>query len=238
MGDVRGEHRFLAAQLASAGYRAVSLDVRGHGESSPRWPDYTVGAVGADLAALIRHLDGGPAVIVGASMAAGAAVCAAAEAPELVRGLVLIAPFVRGGGGWAGKLLFSLIAARPWGPALWQNYYTSLYPSRKPADFSVYRAALRTNLAEPGRLEALRAMLTASKAASEQRLERLKTPTLVLMGSKDPDFKDQAGEAAWVAQALNGRSVMIPGAGHYPQAEMPEISGPLVVEFIAALGGR
>ena len=34
------------------------------------------------MVALIRHLDAGPAVIVGESMAAGAAIWAAAEAPE------------------------------------------------------------------------------------------------------------------------------------------------------------
>ena len=34
MGDVRGEYRFLAPRLAQAGYRVVTMDVRGHGESS------------------------------------------------------------------------------------------------------------------------------------------------------------------------------------------------------------
>jgi pimeloyl-ACP methyl ester carboxylesterase len=234
MGDLRAEYRFLLPRLAAAGYRAVSLDVRGHGQSSPRWPDYSVGAIGADLVEVIRSL-GGPAVIMGTSMAAGAAVWAAAEAPERVRGLLLIGPFVRGGGGWANRLLFSALAARPWGPALWQRYYTSLYPTCKPADFAAYSAALRANLGEAGRLEALREMLTASKAASEQRLGRVKAPVRVLMGSKDPDFKDPAAEAEWVAQALRGSRAMIAGAGHYPHAEMPEITAPLVLSFLNEL---
>src|ERR671923_247479 len=37
MGDVRGEYRFLIPQLVAAGYRAVSMDVRGLGETSAAW---------------------------------------------------------------------------------------------------------------------------------------------------------------------------------------------------------
>ena len=38
MGDMRQEYRFLAPLLVEAGYRVVTLDVRGHGESSVKWP--------------------------------------------------------------------------------------------------------------------------------------------------------------------------------------------------------
>ena len=92
MGDVRAEYRFLAPKLASAGYRVVTMDVRGHGETSTAWDDFSVAGVGSDILALIRQLNAGPAVIVGESMAAGAAVWAAAEAPELVAGLILTGP--------------------------------------------------------------------------------------------------------------------------------------------------
>ena len=232
MGDLRGEYRFLVPQLASAGYRVISMDVRGHGETSVGWEDHSVGAIGSDLIALIRSLDAGPATIVGASMAAGAAVWAAAEAPELVKGLVLIGPFVRGEGSWQTRLLFSALFTRPWGPAVWQRYYTTLYPTRKPADFLQYVAALRANLAEPGRMEALHQMMIASKAASEERLPHVKAPTLVIMGSKDPDFKDPEAEAQWVAKSLNARVEMVKDAGHYPHAEMPEAAVPLVLSFL------
>ncbi len=234
MGDVRGEYRFLAPLLAAAGMRVVSMDVRGHGETSPDWPDYSVGSIGSDMLALIRELDAGPAVILGTSMAAGAAVWAAAEAPGLVSGLVLISPFVRGGGDWMGRVL-ALAFSGPWGPALWQRYYTSLYPSRKPADFGSYSAALRANLGEPGRAAALGSMLKASKIASEQSLGRVSAKTLVLMGSKDPDFKDPEAEAQWVAGKLCASYTMLPGAGHYPHAEMPEAAAPLVISFIKSL---
>jgi pimeloyl-ACP methyl ester carboxylesterase len=153
----------------------------------------------------------------------------------LIAGLVLIGPFVRGSASGLSKLFYSALFARPWGPAFWSIYYATLYPSHKPADFADYRAALRANLTEAGRLEALKQMMLASKAASEARLPQVASPTLVLMGTKDPDFKDPQAEARAVADSLNGSYTMIEGAGHYPHAEMPEITGPLVLAFLQTL---
>ena len=62
MGDLREEYRFLTPQLTQAGYRAVAVDLRGHGESSVPWAAYDVPAVGGDLLALIQHLNTGPCV--------------------------------------------------------------------------------------------------------------------------------------------------------------------------------
>ena len=235
MGDVRGEYRFLIPQLVEAGYRVVSMDVRGLGETSVEWEDYTVAGVGADIVALIRDLEAGPAIVVGTSMAAGAAVWAAAEAPELIRGMILVGAFVRGDGNWFLETLFSVMFARPWGPSMWVKYFSTLFPSRKPDDFAEYAAALRANLKEPGRQETLLAMIRASKRASEDRIPQVKQPVLVLMGSKDPDFKAPETEAKWVAEHLNGTYTMIEGAGHYPHAEMPEITAPLMLEFMRSL---
>ncbi len=151
MGDVRGEYRLLAPHLLNAGYRVVTLDVRGHGESGVKWDDFSVGAVGSDILALIRHLNVGPAIVVGDSMAAGAAIWAAAEAPDAVAALVLLGPVVRGRpAAWQRNLLFPLLFARPWGPAMWKRFYATLYPSQKPADFAEYSAALAANLSPAG----------------------------------------------------------------------------------------
>jgi len=235
LGDVRGEYRFLIPQLVSSGYRVVSMDPRGLGETSVEWSDYSVAGIGKDMLALIRELNAGPAVIIGTSMAAGAAVWAAAEAPDLLRGLIMVGPFVRGDGNWLLETLFSLMLARPWGPSMWIKYYSSLYPTHKPADFAEYSEALLKNLKERGRLESVIHMLRASKRASEERIPKVNMPTLVIMGSKDPDFKDPEAEAKWVAENLKGTYRMIEKAGHYPHAEMPEGTGPLMLDFIQSL---
>jgi pimeloyl-ACP methyl ester carboxylesterase len=231
MGGVRAEYRFLAPRLVAAGYRVVTLDVRGHGETSVRWPDYSSAGVGADILKLARALDAGPATIIGTSMAAGAAVWAATEEPERVARLVLIGPFVRDtGNSWLASLAAAAFRG-PWGAGLWTSYYRRLYPSVKPADFEAYVAALKANLREPGRLATLRAMLLAPKA-DEARLARVVAPTLVLMGTRDPDFPDPAQEAALVAERTRGTAQMIAGAGHYPQAEMPDITSEQVITFL------
>jgi pimeloyl-ACP methyl ester carboxylesterase len=235
MGDLRGEFRFMRPQLEAAGYRVVTMDVRGHGETSTSWQDYSVAGVGADIVALLRRLDAGPAVIAGSSMAAGAAVWAAVEAPELVSGLVLLGPAVHGEINWGYRLALDVLLARLWGASAWLMYYKRLFPTRKPADLAEYSAGLKRNLSQPGRLEALHAMMAASKSASESRLTRVSIPSISIMGSKDPDFKDPTAEVKWVAGQLKGSYRIIDGAGHYPQTEMPEMTGPIVLEFLKTL---
>ena len=244
LGDVRAEYRFLAAKLVEAGYRAVTMDLRGHGRSSTGWPDHGCAAIGSDVVALVAHLDAGPAVLIGTSMGAGAVASAAAEAPEMTAALVLIGPFVRTIPpksrlkGILQKAMIRIALAGPWAPGVWGSYYVSLYPTAKPADLDDYRSALVKNLGEPGRLAALKAMLAAGRDDIEPRLSEVRAPTLVVMGSKDPDFADPAAEAETVARLLRGTVTMIEGAGHYPHAEMPETTASAVLAFLGREGAR
>ncbi len=113
------------------------------------------------------HLDAGPVAIVAASKAGGAATWAAAHDHDLVDRLVLIDPFVRShGDDRMLRALMRVLLARPWGPAMWTMYFPKFYPSHKPDDFAAYRAALKANLREPGRMEALQAMMNDSDDAT------------------------------------------------------------------------
>src|SRR5271169_2933943 len=94
MGDLRRSYRFLAPLLRGAGYRVACTDLRGHGDSDTTFASYGDVETADDVIALIDEL-GGPAVVVGNSMGAGAATLVAAQRPELVAGLVLVGPFVR-----------------------------------------------------------------------------------------------------------------------------------------------
>src|ERR1017187_7506758 len=96
MGDLRAAYRFLAPALHEAGYRVACTDLRGHGDSDHTFSCYGDVETAGDILALIEEL-GGPAVVAGNSMGAGAAALSAALQPELVSGLVLIGPFVRNG---------------------------------------------------------------------------------------------------------------------------------------------
>ena len=238
MGDLRSEYRFLRPLLVDAGYRVVTMDVRGHGETSTNWDDVSVAGVGEDILALVRELQAGPAIVVGTSMGAGAAIWSAVESPDLIRGIILVDPFVDGEGNPFLALLFRVMFARPWGPSLWVKYYQALYPTRKPADFAEYSSALRANLTQRGRHEALMQMLRASKKASGDRIPRLNTPALVMMGSKDPDFKNPELEAKRVTGMVCSEYVMIENAGHYPHAEFPEETARPMISFMDTLEKR
>jgi pimeloyl-ACP methyl ester carboxylesterase len=242
LGDLRQEYRFLAAALLQQGFRAVAMDLRGHGDSDTTFADFSPEAIGRDIVALIHELGATTAFVVGTSMAAGSAVWAAAEEPSSIAGLVLIAPFVRDVVSHAQqrlyRVLFRVLLARPWGVAFWMRYWTTLFPSRKPDDFDSYAAHLRESLEDPSRFEALRRMvLGASRGDIEARLERVRSPALVMMGRLDRDFADPAAEARLVAERLHGTVEMIDGAGHYPHVEFPERAARRVVAFLRGVSG-
>jgi N-formylmaleamate deformylase len=80
-------------------YNCFILDVRGRGLSeSGAHLDYGVDACANDVAAFIRGMHTGPAVVVGHSMGARIALRMAARDPELVRALVLVDPPTDGPG--------------------------------------------------------------------------------------------------------------------------------------------
>jgi pimeloyl-ACP methyl ester carboxylesterase len=232
MGDLRAAYRFLAPMLRNTGYRVACTDLRGHGDSDTTFTSYGDVETGSDVIALIEEL-GGPAVIAGNSMAAGSAVFAAAERPDLVSGLVLIGPFVRNGKvSTLQRLLLRVAMARAWAPTSWKAYMPKLYAGQRPADFDNYRARVVAQLRRPGYAKAFSLTTRTSHDESETRLTAVSAPTLVLMGEKDPDFPDPKAEADWIGDTLSAEVVMVPDAGHYPQSQRPDITTDAVLRFL------
>jgi pimeloyl-ACP methyl ester carboxylesterase len=233
MGELRSTYRFLTPALVAAGYSVATSDLRGHGDSDTTFASYGDADTAGDIAALVREL-GERAVVVGSSMAAGAAVIVAAEHPELVSGLVLVGPFVRNpAAGRALTLMFRIMMARPWVAAAWTAYMPTLYAGAKPADFAEYRAEAIRAMKRPGYSRAFSLTTRTDHAPAEALLSAVSAPTLVVMGEKDPDFPDQRGEAEWVGHALHGDVVMVPDAGHYPHSQQPELTASAIVEFLS-----
>ena len=134
---------------------------------------------------------------------------------------------------WYGRAAMALAFAGPWRVPLWLRYWDSLFLARTPPDQAAYRLALGADLRQPGRMDALDAMLHLSKAGTAEILGQVRRPTLVVMGSRDPDFDDPAGEAAWIARRTGARVRMIAQAGHYPHEEMAGQVAPAIVSFLA-----
>lgn len=83
-GGGQTRHSWGAAQreLAASGYRAVTFDARGHGESA--WDpqgDYTLAAFADDLRRLVGHFSR-PAALIGASLGGHAAAYAVTQPPR------------------------------------------------------------------------------------------------------------------------------------------------------------
>jgi pimeloyl-ACP methyl ester carboxylesterase len=233
MGDVRAQFRFLVEPLVAAGHRVVLMDLRGLGESDATFQEHSAAATGQDLVALLDELDARDAVVLGNSMAAASAVWAAAERPQRVGRLVLLGPFVRDVPlPFYMPPLMDVLFNGPWGRAAWLAYYKSLYPTQKPADMDAYVDTLRTNLGERGRMDVMRAQLHATKARAEARIPEVTQPVLVVMGDRDPDFKDPRAEADLVAGLLKGRVHMVAGAGHYPHVEFAQDTARAIAAFL------
>lgn len=85
-----------ARRVAEAGYRGVTVDLRGHGDSG--WAadgDYLLDAFGRDVEALIRHFER-PMALVGASRGGQAALVGASRCPGAVSLVMLadVSPFI------------------------------------------------------------------------------------------------------------------------------------------------
>jgi pimeloyl-ACP methyl ester carboxylesterase len=238
MGDLRASYRHLVPGLVAAGYRVVTTDLRGHGDSATTFSGYGDEETADDIAALLDHL-GSPAVVVGNSMGASAAILAAARRPELVTGLVLLGPFGRNPKmSPVVKLLMRAATAAPWVTTTWKAYLPSLYAGAKPADQAEYVGSLIAALRRPGYAAAFSRTTRLSHTAVEQALPAVRVPSLVLMGELDPDFPDPRAEAEWLAGALGGTATMVPDAGHYPQSQRADLVVPAVVEFLTATAPR
>src|SRR3954463_16601636 len=87
-------HESLAQSLAARGQRVVTLDLLGHGESdrpTDKWR-YSMPAFGAQVVALLDHLDEPEAVVMGTSLGANVALEVAAQSPGRLRGMVVEMP--------------------------------------------------------------------------------------------------------------------------------------------------
>ncbi|MER7441636.1 alpha/beta fold hydrolase [Micromonospora avicenniae] len=245
MGDSREAYRFVTPRLVAAGYRVVAVDLRGCGESSAQWPSYSRTDIAGDLLAVIRHL-GGPAVLVGHSISGGAATIAAAQAPDLITGIVELGPFTRKQSIKLGDLrvgryrngMLRLLGAGLLGSAsLWRSYLDIAYPGKKPVDWTARTARIDAMMREPGRMKAMQKMGQSTPVDAGAQLGNVRCPVLIVEGSLDPDWADPRAEGEAIVAALPaglGRLEMIEGAGHYPHVQYPDEVTSLLLTFLQA----
>jgi pimeloyl-ACP methyl ester carboxylesterase len=235
MGDLRTTYRFLAPALVDAGYRVANLDLRGHGDSDATFSSYDDEALASDAIALIEEL-GGPAYIVGNSMGGAAAAIVAGDRPDLVWGLVLLGAFLREPPvSRFMKALTRVLLWPPWARLAWKSYLPKLYAGTKPTDFAAHRDSMIDAMRAPGKTKAFSITTRTSHRPVEERLSRIKAPSLFVMGSVDPDFRDPKSEAKWAESVIGSEVLMVDGVGHYPQSQAPDVVSAAVIRFLRRL---
>ncbi|MBT3150019.1 alpha/beta hydrolase [Streptomyces sp. CHD11] len=246
MGDSRAAYRFVLPRLVAAGYLVVAVDLRGCGESSAQWPSCSRTDIAGDLLAVIRHIDSGPAVLVGHSISGGAATIAAAQDAGLVKGIIELCPFTRAQSIKLGDLrsksyrtgAFRLLGAGLFGSvALWFRYLDHAYPGSKPADWTDRLARIKAMLGEPGRMRAMQKMGRSAPTDAGAQLGNVRCPALIVQGSLDPDWVDPRAEGEAIVAAMPagvGELAVVEGAGHYPHDQCPEETVSLMLAFLEA----
>ncbi len=103
----------LAPALADAGYRVITVDMLGHGDSGPvrDMTEHSMTFYGQDVIALLDHLKIDEAVVGGTSLGANVSLEVAVSAPKRVRALLVEMPVLENGLAGAGALFVPLALA-------------------------------------------------------------------------------------------------------------------------------
>jgi pimeloyl-ACP methyl ester carboxylesterase len=241
-GQTRGAWKKATTALASAGHRAISLDLRGHGESD--WAsdaNYSLDAFAADVCAVAETLEQ-PSALVGASlggMSALLAIGSGLNATALV--LVDIVPQLnRDGAGKIGEFM----RANPEGFASLDeaaDVVAAYLPHRqRPADPSGLMRNLRERDGrlywhwDPNFMSNMQGrgsspdmgdrMQAAAKAVS--------VPTLLVRGALS-EVVDEAGVEGFLRLIPHAETVDVAGAAHMVAGDKNDAFNDAVLRFLA-----
>jgi 3-oxoadipate enol-lactonase len=231
--------------LVEAGYRAISYDMRGFGDSTTEEVDFSPHD---DLIAVMDHFGVGRAAIVGNSMGAIFSMDAVLESPDR---FVAFAWVGGGIGGWdkepespEEQALFQAESdaeeagdpdlAAELDTRIWVDGWVDGHNQPSTRVDAAVRAAIKAmdrELLEPGRVFAKR---VRPEPPAIERLESIDQPTLVVIGDLDTVGTRAAAEV--VAERVPGaRIVRLPDVAHIIGMEAPDRLASLIVEHLAPL---
>lgn len=219
-----------AAPRLAARRSVIAADLRGFGRSDPPAGPYTHMA---DLAALMDGLAIERAAVVGLSMGGGVALDFALAYPERVSALVAVDATLDG---FAWAIDWDLrVRERSLDEirTAWLASELLAWPQRDP----VVAAWMAQQVgAYPGWHWRHRNPHLRSTKPTIEQLAEIRAPTLALVGEHDlPDFR---AIAEILARDIPGaRLEVMPGVGHLPPMEAPEVTARLVLAFLDEFEG-
>ena len=249
-----------ALPLFAARRRTLAVDLPGFGKSDAPRARYTFGFLAGGVKAFLDALGIERCILVGNSLGGVVAMWLAASWPERVSQLVLVDPALPlppGARPDAKIIARATIASLP---GVGEALYTG-FMKLKSADYQL-ADGLRRNIADPTRVSAetlrlmreeaearrhdmalrrpllsaqrnLLWMMSAGRAEVERVAASLKVPPLIVWGSEDVIVPLAVGEH-WVSKIPGAELVVIEGAGHNPQVEVPD----RFVEIVLAYAER
>lgn len=242
-GQTRGAWDGAACAVAERGYRAIAIDLRGHGESE--WSadgDYGIDAFSGDVIRVVRALSR-PPVIIGASLGGIAAMVAEARG-RIARALVLvdIAPRIETTG---VARIVGFMSAHPAGFANVEEAADAIaayLPDRpRPRDLSGLRRNLRQNAHgrlswhwDPRFLDERRGPRNDDVALLHAAASQLAVPTLLVRGARS-DLLSEAGAQEFLALVPHARFVDVAGAGHMVAGDRNDAFTSALLAFLAEL---
>jgi pimeloyl-ACP methyl ester carboxylesterase len=221
--------------LASAGFRAIAVELKGHGLSDkPRPPgDYTLGSMRAHLLEILDSLALERPHLIGHSMGAAIAAALAAAHPDRVESAVFVAPV--GFRGVPGMPLFRALTPSFALPALPFIARRSLIRIMLPVVFGSLAPPTTRDIDEfwaptrfPDFTRALRHLL--HQFTWNAPFPELEVPWMTIVGTEDR--LSPAGDVArYSGRDGRKKAVIVRGAGHVILLEAPEIVNAAMAEF-------
>ena len=216
-------------------FRLVSIDMRGHGRSSKPAAGYAAKDYADDIEALVRHLDSGPALLIGHALGARDAFVTGARPNGLVSGVVAIdfTPFI-------DEQIFVALGQRiGHGNRLFADTsvivvaLSERYPMTPP-DAIQRRVTYGYRKVEGGwcPLAEAAAMVETARGMRESFVadfKSLKVPTLLIRGAESTFISPDVW-ARTKALRPDMRFVELAGADHYAAEQIP---GPIADEILS-----
>lgn len=221
--------------LLGAGFRSISLDWPGHGDS-PAGEGAATAMRFADVAEeVVEQLAPSGALVLGNSVGGFAAARLAIRRPELVKGLAIV-----DGGGFSGRPLhvraFCSPMSRRWFlRRIYPSFSRRYMRSRSAADRRARETAIATTRENPG-LRAV-AELWRSFVSPEHDLRdsarSITAPTLLVWGGHDPVIPLKIAKRA--AAAIEGSQLVVLDTGHVPHTGDPQGFAAHLIPFADAV---
>ena len=230
------DHQMWSEQiepLTSAGWRVVTYDERGWGQTSSSG-EFTYWDLAEDLTSLMDFLDIKEAVLAGMSQGGFLSMRLALSNPERVTALVLVdtegsalaaeekalfrglyeSARQNGMSGPVGETLASILFAPDFEGI---NFWRGKWNSKNPEEWNDAAECL------------------FERDDIDERLREIKCPALVLHGDLDAAIPIERGEK--MASLLGGETSFhkVEGAGHSANLEKPKIVNPILLDFLASL---